>query len=98
MVPFWYPTYWVPFYNGDPKRDFNFDNHPYVYRTTCAVAPGGSAIAGVLVMTGTIFPRGLNLGNSCARRVSMKCSTPDALTAQDVQNMADCPGCLAPMV
>ena len=23
------PRYWVPFYNRDPKRDHNFDNHPY---------------------------------------------------------------------
>ena len=28
---FGYPKYWVPYYNRDPKRDHNFDNHPYVY-------------------------------------------------------------------
>ena len=31
MVPFWVPKYEVPYYNRDPKRDHNFDNHPYVY-------------------------------------------------------------------
>ena len=25
---FWYPKYEVPYYNKDPKRDHNFDNHP----------------------------------------------------------------------
>ena len=25
-----YPKYEVPYYNGDPKRDHNFDNHPDV--------------------------------------------------------------------
>ena len=25
---FGYPKYWVPYYNKDPKRDHNFDNHP----------------------------------------------------------------------
>ena len=24
-----YPKYSVPYYNKDPKRDPNFDNHPY---------------------------------------------------------------------
>ena len=24
-----YPKYEVPYYNKDPKRDHNFDNHPY---------------------------------------------------------------------
>ena len=24
-----YPKYQVPYYNGDPNRDHNFDNHPY---------------------------------------------------------------------
>ena len=24
-----YPQYQVPYYNGDPKGDHNFDNHPY---------------------------------------------------------------------
>ena len=24
-----YPTYQVPYYNRDPKRDHNFDNHPF---------------------------------------------------------------------
>ena len=28
MVPFWVP---VPYYNGDPKRDYNFDNHPNMF-------------------------------------------------------------------
>ena len=29
-----YPKYWVPYYNRDPKRDHNFDNHhPYTYLT-----------------------------------------------------------------
>ena len=88
----------MPCYNRDPKRDHNFDNHPYVYRTTRAGAPGGSDIASVCVMPGTIFPGDPNPGNSCARRVSMKCSTPDALTAQDVQNMGDCLGLLGRMV
>ena len=27
---FGYPKYKVPCYNGDPKRDHNFDNHPHV--------------------------------------------------------------------
>ena len=27
--PFWYPKYWVQYYNKDLKRDPNFDNHPY---------------------------------------------------------------------
>ena len=27
---FGYPKYQVPYYNRDPKRDHNFDNHPYV--------------------------------------------------------------------
>ena len=26
---FGYPKYQVPYYNRDPKRDHNFDNHPY---------------------------------------------------------------------
>ena len=26
--PFGYPNYWGPYYNRDPKRDHNFDNHP----------------------------------------------------------------------
>ena len=26
---FGYPRYEVPYYNRDPKRDHNFDNHPY---------------------------------------------------------------------
>ena len=29
---FWYPKYWVPHYNRDPKRDHYFDNHPYISR------------------------------------------------------------------
>ena len=29
MVPFGYPKYSVPHYNRDPRRDHNFDNHPY---------------------------------------------------------------------
>ena len=29
MVPFGYPKYLVPYYNRDPKRDHDFDNHPY---------------------------------------------------------------------
>ena len=29
MVPFFgSPTYYVPYYSKDPKRDHNFDNHP----------------------------------------------------------------------
>ena len=28
---FGYPTYEVPYYNTDPKRDHNFENHPYMY-------------------------------------------------------------------
>ena len=28
---FGYPKYLVPYYNRDPKRDHNFDNHPFVY-------------------------------------------------------------------
>ena len=30
--PFGYPKYSVPYYNRDPKRDHDFDNHPYVRR------------------------------------------------------------------
>ena len=26
---FGYPKYSVPYYNKDPKRDHDFDNHPY---------------------------------------------------------------------
>ena len=29
MVPFGYPKYLGPYYNRDPKRDHDFDNHPY---------------------------------------------------------------------
>ena len=29
MVPFWVPQIIGPYYNRDPKRDHNFDNHPY---------------------------------------------------------------------
>ena len=25
-----YPKYQVPYYNKDPQRDQNFDNHPYM--------------------------------------------------------------------
>ena len=28
---FGYPKYKVPFYNRDPKRDHNFDNHPHLF-------------------------------------------------------------------
>ena len=28
MVPFGNPKYSVPYYNRDPKRDHNLDNHP----------------------------------------------------------------------
>ena len=24
--------FWVPYYNRDPKRDHNFDNHPFGFR------------------------------------------------------------------
>ena len=27
--PFGYPKYEVPYYNRDPKKDHNFDNHPF---------------------------------------------------------------------
>ena len=27
---FGYPKYSVPYYNRDPKRDCDFDDHPYV--------------------------------------------------------------------
>ena len=27
---FGYPEYEVPYYNRDPKRGPNFDNHPYI--------------------------------------------------------------------
>ena len=27
--PFGYPKYMVPYYKRDPKREHNFDNHPY---------------------------------------------------------------------
>ena len=27
------PKYWVPYYAKDPKKDHNFDNHPYVTLT-----------------------------------------------------------------
>ena len=26
--PFGYPKYWVPYYNKDPKKNPNIDNHP----------------------------------------------------------------------
>ena len=26
-----YPKYLGPYYNRNPKRDHNFDNHPYIY-------------------------------------------------------------------
>ena len=31
MVPLWYLKYCGPYYNRYPKRDHNFDNHPYIY-------------------------------------------------------------------
>ena len=31
MAPFGYPKYQVQYDNKDPKRDHNFDNHPYIY-------------------------------------------------------------------
>ena len=30
-VPFGHPKLWVPYYNGDPKRDHSFDNHPCIH-------------------------------------------------------------------
>ena len=32
MVPFWVPQILVPCYTKDPKRDHNFDNHPFSFR------------------------------------------------------------------
>ena len=31
MAPFGYPKYKVPYYNKDPKRGPNIDNHPYAF-------------------------------------------------------------------
>ena len=32
---FGYPKYKVPFYNRDPKRAHNFDNHLYIHTCVC---------------------------------------------------------------
>ena len=43
MVPFWVVSY----YNRDPKRDYNFDNHPHVERQNPAVITDrGTFLAG----------------------------------------------------
>ena len=38
---FGYPKYWVPYYIRDPKKDHNFDNHPYEH-----MEPQGNIIYG----------------------------------------------------
>ena len=35
MVIFGCPKYEVPYYNRDPKRDHNFDNHPHASASEC---------------------------------------------------------------
>ena len=37
---FGYPKYEVPYYNRDPKRDHNFDNHPIYIHVNLGVHTG----------------------------------------------------------
>ena len=37
---FGYPKYWVAYYIRDPKRDHNFDNHPYTFKGCLGVLAG----------------------------------------------------------
>ena len=54
---FGYPKYEVPYFNRDPKRDHNFDNHPHIHVHikiigTCTaefILGGGEGRGGVLL-------------------------------------------------
>ena len=47
MVPFWVPTKkYGTHYSGYPKRDYNFDNCPYVPCVFCALGIQGLGLLG----------------------------------------------------
>ena len=59
---FGYPTYLVPYYIKDPKRDPNFDKHPYV-EGVCIRKPPKANVQNQLRVSGfqTLNPKPLNL-------------------------------------
>ena len=68
MVPVGYPKYYVPYYNRDPKRDHNFDNHPNIVFSPTTfllrlVGIGGNAFKGWI----SPFPFSTDHGQALAK-------------------------------
>ena len=85
-----YPKYWVPYYNRDPKRDHNFDNHPYgptqllskchafwFESSTCSRHPRNSSILTttlVVTLTGTSIAILAKLAITLTHEPASRCS------------------------
>ena len=63
-----YPKYEVPYYNKDPKKDHNFDNHPYDKDPTIQGTILGSPIFGNSQIGVPVSPR-----SACLRQAGRGC-------------------------
>ena len=76
---FGYPIYEGPYYNRDPKRDHNFDNHPHALAAnttasaTDSVADVPSPVALILVRTTSLTASSVELGLGASDSEMLRC-------------------------